>query len=148
MSKLNFNEVEQHLMLKSLQFQRDELQKQLDGINALISKCKGEDTSDPKVIGVLKRTRSSTSDNQISERMVSILGRSNQHLTSRQILEEIKKIHPDVKELDKTEERKYMANLSARLTKGVTDGEIDRIKHEGKDAIYGIKKGQPKVAQL
>ena len=128
-------------MLKSLLFQRQDLQKQLDDINALIVKCKGGIPNHDNVVGMPKRTRS-TSDNQIGERMMEILSASDMYLTSRQILEAIKNRYEDVRGLDKVSERKYMANLSARLTKGFSDGDIDKNKIEGKDATYGIKKEQ------
>lgn len=149
MGKLNFNEVEQHLMLKSLIYQRDELQKQLLDINSLIAKCKGENIDDNKVVGLPTPQRQRLSaDNQLMDKMFSVLNTIPEYLTSRQILEQIKKEHEDVRNLDKTSERKYMAILSARLTKAYSDGIIDKIKNEGKDAIYGIKKGQLSVAHV
>jgi PP-loop superfamily ATP-utilizing enzyme len=147
MGKLTLNEVEQHLVLRSLIFQRDDLQGQLDEINALISKARGEESYDKKPGTAVKRTRT-PSDNQISERMLTVLNETAEYLTTRQVFEQIQKRHEEVRQLDKGAERKYVANLSARLTKSFSDGIIDKIKHEGKDALYGIKKGQLRVAQL
>ena len=75
MGKLNFNDVEQHILLKSLLFQKTDLQRQLDEVEGLIKKCKGDIPPDANVIYITRRPRG-TSDNQLNDKMFEVLNKS------------------------------------------------------------------------
>lgn len=128
--------------MKSLMFQRQDLKKQIDELDALINQLKSELTVGNPIDNQQKtrvRNRSIDGGDQFTERLTEVLSNTSDALTSRQIVNEIKNRYLEIKNLDKAGDRKYMANISATITNKLKDGSIIRYKEEGKDAVYKLK---------
>jgi hypothetical protein len=137
-----FSENQKQIMMKSLMFQRQDLKKQIDELDALISQIRSELTvGNPIDIQLRTRSRNRTDEgrDQFNERVIEVLSNSFDALTSRQIVNQIKEKYIEIKNLDKVGDRKYMANISATITNKLKDGSIIRLKEEGKDATYKLK---------
>ena len=148
MATFNITEQEKQIVYKSLLFQRQELKRQLEDIDSLINKYKNESsvhgvTQTPIITSIRKQRE--PSEDSVSDKVLEVLNESETPLTSRGILNAIKKKYIEVNELSKDEDRKYMARVSATLSNRIKSNMIDKIKDDGKDPVYFIKKGQQLV---
>jgi len=147
MAQYDITDHEKNIVYRSLIFQRQDLKRQLDDLDAVINKYRGENqTSTTPAITSLTKVRAAQGDGDIQGKVIEALTNADTFLTSRQILNSIKERYIEVKEMDSAADRKYMANVSAILTTKIKQGIVDRVKDDGKDAVYFIKNGQQSVA--
>ncbi len=142
MTTFNITEQEKKIVYESLLFQRKELKSKLDAIDSLINKYRDEKPQNVISIAPEKRSYENSTDDNISERVFEVLAESDTFLTSRNIVDAIKAKYIEVKELNKEEDRKYIGKVSATLSNRIKTGKIEKIKEDGKDPVYFIKKGQ------